>query len=272
MASSTTPNSARPCRRGPPTPTRRRRAPAEPPERPRSRPSARQPQPSGDDRLGQQRTPAIGHGGERRADRVVANSLVMPMAATTPSSIADTTVVPVTTPASVSPGRPRRRAPSAALTTNGKATAPMASIHVTVIVRELDPLAADGGDHRAAPGAARPEYSCSPAVARRKASSSDSVCGDSSWSTAPTLGGQLADPLDRQAVDVHPVRGDRPQRPRRPGGRARRTRPAPACAPAPSGSSTARRRRGPGPARSAGRARSRPGRRRSARSPTAGGC
>ena len=97
---------------------------------------------------------------------------------------------------------------------------------------DLDPLAADGVDHDPAPGAGNdppgrggdsmggpvaagpaatsvPErYSWAPAVACRKASSSDAVCGDSSWSTAPTRRRELTDLLDRQPVDVDAVGAD----------------------------------------------------------------
>ena len=151
------------------------------------------------------------------------NSLVMPMLAMTPSSMAATIVVPEMTSARSAATMSSANSAVSTVTTTGNRTASERQHPRDGDRGHLDPLAADGGDHDALPGGGNPSggptgggvggaapsppdrYSWASAVACRKASSSDALCGDSSCSTAPTLRRQLADPLDRQAVDVDAV-------------------------------------------------------------------
>ena len=146
----------------------------------------------------------------------------MPIVARTPSSRALSQPNPPIKSATSADVKNSSLSPAtSAVTTIGKATATMTRILLTVSVDSLIHslrMASIITDHprrsrRSAGGggSAPPDwYSWAPAVAWRNASSSDSLCGDSSCSTVCGLQGELADPLDRQALDVDAVGTVRP--------------------------------------------------------------
>ncbi len=164
-----------------------------------------------DDRLGQQRAPAVGHRGERRADRAVAELVGDADAGDDAEQHRrhDRRAGDDARPGRSASMSSANSAVSTVTTTREQRRRRSARTHVTVIVDTLihslrmasitirppaagarrngDRTAAAAADGTTGPPLPPERYSCDCAVASRKASSSEALCGDSSWSTAPTL-------------------------------------------------------------------------------------